>query len=49
MTTKNANAELVRQLFAAYEANDAAQMDALLAPDFIAHGLPRSWARAHRP
>ena len=40
MTTKNANAELVRQLFAAYEANHAAQMDALLAPDFIAHGLP---------
>jgi predicted ester cyclase len=38
MTTKNA--ELVRQLFAAYEANDAAQMDALLAPEFIGHGLP---------
>ena len=36
----NTNAELVRRFFAAYEANDAAQMDALLAPDFVAHGLP---------
>jgi predicted ester cyclase len=37
MTT---NAELIRRFFAAYEANDVAQMDALLAPDFLAHGLP---------
>jgi len=36
----NTNAELVRRFFAAYEGNDAAQMDALLAPDFVAHGLP---------
>jgi predicted ester cyclase len=39
-TTRNANAEIVRRLFDAYEANDAAQLDALLAPDFTAHGLP---------
>jgi predicted ester cyclase len=40
MTTTNTNAELVLRLFAAYEANDAEQMNAFLAPDFVAHGLP---------
>lgn len=39
-TTRTDNAELVRRLLDAYEANDAAQLDALLAPDFVAHGLP---------
>jgi predicted ester cyclase len=39
-TTQNDNAEIVRRLFDAYETNDAAQMDALLAPTFTAHGLP---------
>ena len=42
------NAELVRRLFDAYEANDAAQMDELLAPDFIDHGLRRNSATARR-
>jgi predicted ester cyclase len=39
-TTRNENAETVRRLFDAYEANDAAQLDELLAPDLTAHGLP---------
>lgn len=39
-TTRTDNAELVRRLFDAYEANDAAQLDELLAPNFTAHGLP---------
>jgi predicted ester cyclase len=39
-TTRKDNAEIVRRLFDAYAANDAAQMDGLLAPDFTAHGLP---------
>jgi predicted ester cyclase len=39
-STRSDNAELVRRLFAAYEANDAAQLDELLAPTFTAHGLP---------
>jgi ketosteroid isomerase-like protein len=39
-TTRNANAEIVRRLFDAYEANDGAGLDELLAPDFTAHGLP---------
>lgn len=38
--TRSDNAELVRRLFAAYQANDAAQLHELLAGDFTAHGLP---------
>ena len=48
-TTRNANAEIVRRLFAAYEANDGAGLDELLAPDFTAHGLPPELGTARRP
>lgn len=38
--TAAGNEDIVRRLYAAFRETDLQQMDALLAPDFRAHGLP---------
>ena len=40
LDTVTANKETVRRLLAAFAAADGAAMDRLLAPGFVAHGLP---------
>ncbi len=38
--TEEANKDVVRRLFTAFAASDDAAMDAVLAPDFLPHGMP---------
>jgi predicted ester cyclase len=45
-TRLEANKQTVRRLYAAFAASDDTEMDALLSPDFISHGMPPGYTGA---